>query len=145
MLHWVCCYTRAFSSAASRGYSLIAVCRFLMVVASLVAEHGLQGAQASGVAAHDLQQLWYTGLAGPQHVESPQTRSLIHFPCIGCWILNHWTTRGSPVKPLSHLLASCPQQKQTGFYFKNLSWEYLPQYPQGGPNSPVQIHLLITL
>ena len=31
----------------SRGYSLVAVCGLLTALASLVAEHGLQGAQAS--------------------------------------------------------------------------------------------------
>ena len=40
--------------AASGGYSLVAVCGLLIVVASIVAEHGLQGAQASVVADHRL-------------------------------------------------------------------------------------------
>ena len=40
--------------AASRGYSLVVVHRLLIAVASLVAEHGLQGTQASAVAAPGL-------------------------------------------------------------------------------------------
>ena len=57
----------------------------LGVWASLVTEHGLQGARASvvvglgwgtraSVVARGLQLLWFTGLVAPQHVESPQTR-----------------------------------------------------------------------
>ena len=41
--------------AASRGYSLVVVCQLLVVVASLVAEHGLQAYKASVVAAPGLQ------------------------------------------------------------------------------------------
>ena len=40
--------------AESGGYSLVAVCRLLIVMASLVGEHGLQGMRASAVAAHRL-------------------------------------------------------------------------------------------
>ena len=39
---------------ASRGYSRVSACRLLIVVASLVAEHGLWGAQASIAAAPGL-------------------------------------------------------------------------------------------
>ena len=35
------CCTRAFSSCGERGLLFIAVCRLLIVVASLVVEHGL--------------------------------------------------------------------------------------------------------
>ena len=35
------CRVRAFSSCGERGLLFIAVCRLFMVVASLVAEHGL--------------------------------------------------------------------------------------------------------
>ena len=55
---------------SSTGCSLVAMCRLLIAVASLLAEHGLQGAQASVVAAHwfsiqglfsgaQAQQLWH--------------------------------------------------------------------------------------
>ena len=40
--------------ASSRGYSVVMVCRFLIAVASLVAEHRLWGTQASAVAAQGL-------------------------------------------------------------------------------------------
>ena len=39
---------------ASRGDSLVVVCRPLIVVASLIVEHGISGVWASGVAAHSL-------------------------------------------------------------------------------------------
>ena len=40
--------------AASRGYSLVAVHRILIAVASLVVEHRLLGARASVAEAHEL-------------------------------------------------------------------------------------------
>ena len=74
--------------AASRGSSLVAVRGLLIVVASLVAEHGLQGVWA--------QYLWHTGLVALQHVESSWARDQICVPCIGRWILVHCTTREVP-------------------------------------------------
>ena len=49
-----------------RDYFLFVVHGLLIVMASLVAEHGLQDSQA--------QQLWLTGLVATRHVASPQTR-----------------------------------------------------------------------
>ena len=43
----LCCCVRFSLVVASGGYSLVAVCGFLIAVASLFAEHGLQGAWAS--------------------------------------------------------------------------------------------------
>ena len=40
------CYAGFFLAAESRSYSPVAVHRLLITVASLVAEHGLQGRQA---------------------------------------------------------------------------------------------------
>ena len=40
--------------AASRGYSLVVVCGLLVMVASLVVEHGLQACKVSVVAAPGL-------------------------------------------------------------------------------------------
>ena len=41
-LHWVfSCCTRAFSSCGERGLLFLVVCRLLIAVASLVAEHRL--------------------------------------------------------------------------------------------------------
>ena len=45
---------RAFSNFCEPGLFLVAVLRLLIVVASLVAETGLEGIQASVVAAHGL-------------------------------------------------------------------------------------------
>ena len=39
------------------------------------------------------QWLWHECLVAPKHVESSRTRDWTHVPCIGRWILNHWTTR----------------------------------------------------
>ena len=64
--------------AASGSYPLVAACRLLIAVTSLVAERGL---------------LRYTGLVAPWHVESSQTRDGTHVLCIGRWILSHQTTR----------------------------------------------------
>ena len=46
------CCVRAFSSCSERGLLFGEVLRLLSVVASLVAEHRLQGAQSSAVVAH---------------------------------------------------------------------------------------------
>ena len=78
---------RFFSLVAeSRGYTLVVVCRLLIMVASLVAEHGHQ---AYGLA----DGLWHSGLASPQLMESSGTGDQTHVPCIGRQILNCWTTR----------------------------------------------------
>ena len=50
----ICCCSGFFLVAASRGYSLVAVCRLLFAVASLVASHRLKGAWASVVVAWGL-------------------------------------------------------------------------------------------
>ena len=52
MLH-LCCCVWAFLNCGERGLLLPAVRGLLIVMASLVAEHGLQ--------AHGLQQLWHAG------------------------------------------------------------------------------------
>ena len=67
------------------GLSLVVACWLLVMVASLVVDCGLYGTQA--------QKLWPMALVTPQHVESSQTRDQTGVPCIGRWILNHWTTR----------------------------------------------------
>ena len=47
------CCTQAFSSCGEQGLLFVVVCRLLIAVASLVAEHGLQ--------ARGLQYLWHVG------------------------------------------------------------------------------------
>ena len=71
-------------AAASRGCSLVAVHRLLIVAAFLVTEHG------STVRA---QQLQSTGLVAPGHVGSSWTRDQTLHHCIGRWIPDHYTTR----------------------------------------------------
>ena len=74
------------------GYSLVveswgyssAVRGLLTAVASLVAEHGLQGAGFRS---------WCAGFVALRRVGSPWTRDRTRVPCIGRQILNHWTTR----------------------------------------------------
>ena len=79
MYFWLCWVIAA-------TLSLVAVCGPLFMVASLVAEHWLQGTRASVVAARGLsscgswvlepqaQSLWCTGLVSLGHVGSSQTR-----------------------------------------------------------------------
>ena len=49
-----------FSGCSEQGLLFLVVCGLLIAVASLVAEHGLLGLQASVVVARGLQQLWLT-------------------------------------------------------------------------------------
>ena len=79
---------------ASGGYSPAGVCGMLIAVASLVAEHRLQGAQASVAVACGLS-AWSSwalenrlmGLVALQHVGSSQIRDRMHVSCIGRQIL----------------------------------------------------------
>ena len=92
---WLHCVLVAHTSS-----SLVAVCRLLTAVASLVAErrlqvHGLQQLWLPGSRAQ-AQQLWCVGLVAPQHVGSSRTRDRTRVFCIGRRILNHWTTREAP-------------------------------------------------
>ena len=48
----------------SGGYSLVELCRLLTAVASLVAEHGLEGSQASVTV---VPRLWSTGSVAVAH------------------------------------------------------------------------------
>ena len=72
-----------FVVTASGDYSLVAIGGLLIVVAPLVAEHGLKGMRAAVVA--------------PRRVESSRTRDQTHVPCIGTWFLIHCATRKVPV------------------------------------------------
>ena len=77
------CCAGAFSSSEQ---GLLSSCRFLIVVASLLAEHGLL--------AHGLQWLWFRGLDGLVISGIFQTRDQTCVPCVDRWLFNHWTTRG---------------------------------------------------
>ena len=84
-LRWVFVATRGLSSSCGKqGLLFFAVWGLLIVVASLVAKHGLYSMDSVAVV---------HGLSCPQHVDSSQTRDRTCVLCIGRQILNHWTTR----------------------------------------------------
>ena len=56
------CFTKFSLVVASGGYSLVAVHRLLIAVASLAAEHGLQSTQSSVVVAYGLSCLVTCGI-----------------------------------------------------------------------------------
>ena len=88
-LHWLFgCYSWASSSCGKWGPPLLLVCQLLTAVPFLVAEH-LPWAPG-------LQYLRHTGLVALRPVGSSPTRNQTSVPCIGRWILNHWTTREVP-------------------------------------------------
>ena len=70
---------------ASRNCSLAAVLKLLIVLASLISEHGLYSVWASVLVVHKL--------SCPHHVGSSSTRNWTCVPCIGRRVLNYWTTR----------------------------------------------------
>ena len=72
------------------------MCRLLAAVASLLWS---MASEVLGLTSYrtQAQWLWHMGLVAPRHVESSWTRDRTLVPCIGRWILNHWTTREVPV------------------------------------------------
>ena len=81
-LLWLLRVFVAFCSCCEQGLLFIVVCRPLIVMASLVAEHGLE--------AHRL-------MAALQHVGSSWTRDWTHVPSLSRQILNHCIREVSPV------------------------------------------------
>ena len=78
-LHRVFVAVKSFSSGIEQG--LLSSCCQRASLRSTGSRHW-----ASVVVVHGLQlPLW--------HMESSWTRGRTHVPCIGRWILNHWTTR----------------------------------------------------
>ena len=90
VLGLLCCVGSSLV-AVSRGNSLVEVCGLFIVVASVAAEHGLQGVRAAAVAAPGsrAQQLWLLGLVALWHVGSSQIRNPTCASCIGRWTLYH--------------------------------------------------------
>ena len=68
------------------GLLFLAVHRLLIAVASLVVTCKLQSTGSAVVV---------VDLVASRHVGSSQARDHTCAPCIGGWILNHWTTRKS--------------------------------------------------
>ena len=89
------CRTQGFSRCRDQGYSLVAVHGLLTLVASLVAERGLN--RAGSIAVEH-------GLRCPVACGIVLDRGWKHVPCIGRQIPNHWTTR-----EVLHILF-CPLQ-----------------------------------
>ena len=72
-----------------------------LVVASYCGSFSCWGAQALGCTGFNssgtrAQEFWHTGLGASGHVGPSQTKDQTPVPCIGRWILNHWTTREEP-------------------------------------------------
>ena len=117
----LCCCTEFSRVAASRGYSPAVMSGLLIAVASLVAEHGLQGASASAAAAHGLsncssQTLEHRFNSCGAGAQSLHCRWNLPGPGIkpvfntGRQILYHWATKeapeGDPWQQFFHLLDS---------------------------------------
>ena len=89
-LHWV--------SIAALGLPLVVASGGLLSRYGAWASHyGGSSCFSSMGSQAQAQQLWGTGLVAPQHMESSRTGDRTRVPCIGSWILNHWTTREAPV------------------------------------------------
>ena len=93
----LCCCIRVFSSCRNEGQfpsccawashcGGFSCCR-AQALSTLVQQLPLTGSTVG------TQQLWHMDLVAPRYVESFQTRDLTHVPCIGRWILIHYTTR----------------------------------------------------
>ena len=79
----LCCCPQAFSSCCKQGQ--LSSC-------GVWASRGVFFCCKAQALMPKLQWLWYTGLLAMWHVESSWTRDRTHVPCIGRWLLNHWTT-----------------------------------------------------
>ena len=86
-LLWLLRVFVAFCSCCERGLLFIVVHEVLIAVASLIAEHGLQGAGSVVVV---------LGFSCPAAWGSSWTSYQTSVPCIDRWILNLCTTRGVP-------------------------------------------------
>ena len=92
-LGWIFVAVWAFLQLQQTGYSPAVMRGLLIAVASLVAEHGLQGPRASVVEAPRLQtqalELWPTDLAAPRQLGHSWIRDQTRVSCIGRRILYH--------------------------------------------------------
>lgn len=114
----LCWCAQAFSLVtASKGYTLVAVCRLLTAVTSLVAEHGLQGSLASLIVV-----LWLQAL---QHIGSswPRNRPPVSPPSAG-----RLPTTGAPRKSFDAILT-----EPCGKFWRQTHPSELPRIKAGGP------------
>ena len=104
----------AFSSCSEQG--LLASCR---VQASHCGGFSCCRPWALGLWA---QWLWHTGSVAPWHVGSSWTRDRTYVPCIGNWLLNHWTTMKVPIAYSCVLCHSLGAHRSTGLSLDFLSY-----------------------
>ena len=82
------------------GFSLVAVLRLVIMVASLVAEHGPKGERAQELllpgSRAQAQYLWCVSLVALLYIGSFWTRDRTHVSCTGRWIRYHSATREAP-------------------------------------------------
>ena len=97
---------------ASGDCSPLAVQRLIIAMASLAAEHGLEGLRASAVALPSsraqAQWLWHTGLVALWRVGSSEIRDQTCISCTGRWL-----TTEPAGKPRAHFLMSVKLQLDT--------------------------------
>ena len=111
-----CCSAGFPLVAASRGYSPVVVNRLLRAVASLVAEHRLQGSQVSAAVASGL---WSTGSIAVAH------RLSCSLPCVSFpnqgWNLSlqHWQLDTLPLNN---------QGSPVSYLFKNITPQFILGY-----------------
>ena len=79
------CCRQFFSSCSEQGASLYLWCAAFSLTWFLLLWNTGSTARA--------QLLWHMGLDALRHVGSSWTRGQTPVPCIGSWVLNHWTTR----------------------------------------------------
>ena len=88
--------------------------RHLIVVASLLTERGSR--------ARGLPCLWDRGSGAPWHMESSWTRAGTCVPCIGRWILLHWTTREVQVYRLINVGEKI--KHASSYFFHQKFWKF---------------------
>ena len=114
----LCCCTWAFSSCGEWGLLFIAVCGLLIVVASLVAEHGLQ--------VRGLQQLQHLGsVAAALGPQSMRASAVVAHRLSSCGaqaqlLLGMWNLPRPGIEPMSPALAGGFQGSPLSIYFYKL-------------------------
>ena len=88
----LCCCMGFALVATSRGYSLVAVCRLLLVESSLVTDRGLW-AQRPQYLRFLAPEHRLTGMVAPRQVGPPRIRGHTCVSCAGRQILYPWTTK----------------------------------------------------